>query len=627
MSGAYVVLHPAERAGTLAPLLSAQLSHGCEPINHYADLGSALMGVVSHDKLQQGVMPRYLQKERLWGLLLGKLYAREGEPENDLEHMARLWREEKLLKELPRLNGAFFLVLWDPAMQTLVAANDRFGMYPMYWSHRNNRFCLASRMLCSVLSGALPGDWDPEGIAQLLSIDDYLGSTTLLKGASAYPQATMLVAANARLTWNRYWSYRYRSDSSTDIQTYADALGSRFVSAVQRQSAGTHRVGVTLSGGLDSRCLVAAAARSGIPLDTFTWGKPGCYDRLYALRIAKTFGANHHDCDYALDNLATRFEEGGRITEGLTNYFDCHMLAHRDVLADHADVVLNGYAGGLLVGGSYLRRAWTGPMATRDLAQLLFAWRNTMVPEASLGMAMATADQLARDELPSARFVELLATSEGAAAGDRVDRFFLENRERRGTSMGTVMMRTAVESVAPFFDYDFIDVLLAVPAEYRIEHRIYKLMMAKAFPEALRLPWQRTLLRAGAPEWAAVASKGLLKASRIVEQLLGWPRFGSRQSPVSFAKWLRGPLKPWMASVVEDTRGAEAVRPEFCREVWARHLKGEDHTRVLGAIAAIRGFAIALDKARSRKVPKAAQPVKIESDSQSQAGAKPQKAG
>jgi asparagine synthase (glutamine-hydrolysing) len=495
-----------------------------------------------------------------------------------------------------------------------VAANDRYGLYPMYWARGRDRFCLASRVLCSVLAGVVEGEWDPAGVAQLLTTDDYLGETTLVRGVSAFPQATLLLKDENRLTWHRYWHYRYADRMRPDgFDETAGAIGEGLIRAVRRQTARAGRIGVTLSGGLDSRCLVAAASKADIPVQTFTWAQPGAYDREYAKTVAARYGTRHHDCDYAVEPFAQRFEEGMRITEGLIDYFDCHMLAHVDILGDHADLILNGYAGDLILGGSYLRSAWMKPMPMDDLAQRLFAWRNVLLAEADLGHALADSEALAPDQRPSVLFRRLLEQAQGPTSGDTVDRFVLENRVRRVTSMGTVIMRRRVESAAPFFDYDLVDRLMGVPPEQRAEHRIYKAMMGRTFPEALDLPWQRTLLRAGAPDWAAMASKGLLKVAGKIEKRLGFPRIASRLSPVDFAGWLRGPLKPWMDAVINEPHPTanEVLNASFCKSMWHDHLAGRDRTRMLGALAAVRGFSQALKRARGKARAYPVEPVEV----------------
>ncbi len=618
MSGAYVYQGDGDLQARAA-LLAGQLSHGGERINHYTIHDDTLLGCVSHDKFNQGFMPRFCEGEGLWGILLGELHDSDwraarrrecGHDACDLTLLARRYRESRLFDDLPAVHGAFFFVLWDPETRALVAGNDRFGLYPMYWAHSQDRFCLAGRVLCAVLADVVPGRWDREAVAQFLATDDYVGEATLVEGVSSFPQATLLEKRGDRLTWRRYWHYDYRGDYDGDRTGLARELGDRLVRAVERQTARAKRVGVTLSGGLDSRCLVAAASRAKVPVDTFTWAKPGAFDREFARRVAETYGTRHHDCDYALENLDTRFEEGMRLTEGLIDYFDCHMLAHVDILGEHSDLILNGYAGDLILGGSYLK-GWMKPMSVAELASRVFSWRNVLVPEARLGEVMS--QPVAPEGLPSARFQQLLEAAQGPTPGDTVDRFVLENRVRRVTSMGTVIMRHSVESAAPFFDYDLVDLILRIPSAWRAEHRIYKEMMRNTFPEALRLPWQRTLLPAGAPSWAAVGAKAALKVASHLEARWGRPTVASRQSPASFADWLRGPLRPWLERVMlEDYPVAnEVLHHEFCRNVCGEHFVGLDRTRLLGALAALRGFSEALRKARAHQTAFVVEPLEV----------------
>ena len=343
-------------------------------------------------------MPRYLVQHDLWGVLEGELYEsdflniwRQAHPDvqDDLSVFAEMYRGASLRISLPQLNGAFFLLLWDPKSQTLIAANDRFGMYPMYWAQRGETFCLASRVLCSVLSDASTGEWNEAAVATFLTIDDFLGENTLLRDVEAFPQATVLTKRGQSLDWNRYWNYDYTPrKAGIPLKTLGAEVGDKFVQAVKRQCARKTRVGITLSGGLDSRCLLAATSKLNIPVNTYTWGKRRCFDRLFAKDAAVHFKSNHHDVDYEYENFAVRSTDGARIAEGLVNVFDFHMLTHLHVMAGKSDVILNGFAGDLVLGGSFLRPAWLKQLPSDELARQLFAWRNTLLDESALDTAM-----------------------------------------------------------------------------------------------------------------------------------------------------------------------------------------------------------------------------------------------
>ncbi len=627
MSGCYIVqTQKRQDLHRTARELSSHIACTGEKVNHYALSGQTLMGMASPDNLSKGIMPVYLPETGLWGILTGGLYegdylsawrARNPGIAHDIEVFACLYRSEALADALPQLNGAFFLILWDPESKTLVAANDRYGLYPMYWASSGAGFCLASRMMCPVLSGTAAPSWDLAGVAQFLTTDDYIGETTLIRGVSAFPQASLLIKTGSRLKWHRYWHYEYTPETDgISEQELAEDLGEHFLTAVRRQSAGASRLGITLSGGLDSRLILAAAHKAHLPVKTFTWGNADSYDRVFAGQVSRLFGTEHHDCDYLINNVSIRHEEGMRITEGLINYFDCHMLFHLDILREHTDVILNGYAGDLVLGGSYLRGAWMREKPGTDLAERLFSWRNTLVPENRLADAVPPISDLDRELLPSRLYRSMLSEMNGhTPLPDRTDRFFLENRVRRSTSMGTVLMREAVESAACFFEYSLLDLITQVPYRLRYEHRIYRAMMRQNFSRALDVRWQRTLLPAYAPSCMDLPAKAILKGLGIMEKSCGWPHISSRQSPVNFAQALRKRLKPWMDSVIHDRYPAcdEILRKNFCKEIWEEHLAGHDRTRLLGVIASLRGVSALLEKMRSGSIQTFHAPVQVKS--------------
>src|SRR4030095_5844786 len=70
--------------------------------------------------------------------------------------------------------------------------------------------------------------------------------------------------------------------------------------------------------------------------------------------------------------------------------------------------------------------------------------------------------------------------------------WFLENRIFRTTNCGTMLLRGGVESHAPFFDNDFIDLLSRVDQARKFKHRLYLAVMNQTAPRAASVRWQRT---------------------------------------------------------------------------------------------------------------------------------------
>lgn len=619
MSGSYVVVGiAADRARALAPLLSAQLGDARGENENYAVDGDCLLGRSGVDSLSNGAMPRYLPEQGLWGIFEGSLYEGSGRSPmgggEALVLFATLWREGKLADELPGMNGAFFCVLWDPASRTLVCCNDRFGLYPMYWSTSGGRFCVAGRALCSVLAGTSSGEWDLSAVAQMLTTNDLCGETTLLKDVKTFPQATLLVLAEGEPRWRRYWNYDYApAFEGRRLREIAETIGDAFVRAVDRQCPPGKTIGVTLSGGLDSRCILAAAKKNGREIRTFTWGEPRCYDRIFAREASERLGGQHEEHDYRYGRFVDAFRDHGRVVEGTANLCDAHMLTHADLLSGKCDVVLNGYAGDVIMGGSYLRSEWMRGQGDAELARRIFDWRTILLPEDRLGDALPDPARLGGEELPSARYQALMSDMGRLPAPDKVDRFILENRIRRHTSSGTVQIRRYAESVAPFFDYDLVDLETSVPAAFRFEHRFYLEMMRTKLPEAARIRWQRTLLPPGVPEAVSVMAKAALKAAKIAQNRTGLKILSGSLSPVDFNAWFRSPGADPLESAFKDRDPVadEVLLPAFCASAWDEHRAGKNLALRLGTIAALRSFSAALGDARAGRPVREASMVEI----------------
>ena len=118
-------------------------------------------------------------------------------------------------------------------------------------------------------------------------------------------------------TLTRYWDMGQAPPVSPTISLdEAIEEGARLLTrATEDAMRGDWRIGVYLSGGLDSRAIAAMLAEQGCKLQTFTFGQPGCRDEHYARQIAAAIHAHHHYYPYPvsythLDVYKRQFQGG-----------------------------------------------------------------------------------------------------------------------------------------------------------------------------------------------------------------------------------------------------------------------------------------------------------------------------
>jgi len=486
------------------------------------------------------------------------------------------------------LNGPFAAVVLGDAAVGARIVTDRFRHYPLYL-HRGPRINAVSSDLRCLLPFIDRPQIEPAAVDMLLRCGELIDRMTLLQGVEMLPPATVLQAGPAGLLHERrWWAMRHDGSAGGSLQRHADHLATHLERAVQRIEAATPKAVITLSGGLDSR-IILDLCRHPERVPSFTWGLPGCRDIVCATAFANRVKSPHTVRHWDPEAFIPLWAKGAELTGGAFGIESMHMLPFIPLLAAHGDVVLNGLAGDALLGGNFLKRDW---LAARDLGRLgeaVWRWR---VSAAEDRLVDTLIEPLARDQPAGRRWADSIAAREGARPVERVNDWLYENRIFRYTNCGTMLLRSGVESHAPFFDRDFVDAVLQARPEHKLKHRLYLAVMQRAAPRAAALPWQRTGLRPAAGYHANLAAMAAQRVLGKLAPLLGVQAFKDLRV-ADPAGWMRGPWRETIARLLfsPDATQRGLWRPEAASAMWAAHQAGADHTRQIGAMVAVELFA------------------------------------
>lgn len=175
---------------------------------------------------------------------------------------------------LPRLNGMWAFAFWSPQRQQLLLARDRFGVKPLYYRKGKDGFAFASE------PKALLSLFPEHRVVDESSLLDFLGNNLLyVRDASFYKDIHILPPSHyaiheltsGSLKLTRYWDYPENVDQGlTEYEALAQ-FSDLFADAVRLRLRSDVPVGVTLSGGLDSTGVLAAASSAAqSPMTCFT---------------------------------------------------------------------------------------------------------------------------------------------------------------------------------------------------------------------------------------------------------------------------------------------------------------------------------------------------------------------
>jgi len=199
-----------------------------------------------------------------------------------------------------RLAGMFAFALWDARRERLFLARDRLGVKPLYYYASPDLLLFGSEVRALLASGLVPRRLDMTGLASYLAFGAVQDPLTIIEGVRSLPPGHTLVWEKKHFETSSYWSLAEVASRppATDAPDEAvAAIRGLIQQAVSERLISDVPIGVFLSGGVDSSCIVAAASEaSQKPLETFSvifGDSKFCEDR-YSDQVAREHSCHHH---------------------------------------------------------------------------------------------------------------------------------------------------------------------------------------------------------------------------------------------------------------------------------------------------------------------------------------------
>lgn len=378
---------------------------------------------------------------------------------------------------LSRVDGIFNLACYRPDQKELIVANDRLGFRPLYYMENVDWFAYAAEVKALLaIRDQLP-QIDEVSFRQFFSQNSMLGEHTWWKGIELVPPASVwriTTRADSRL---RYWSFDHLpAERMTPAD--GDAEFSRLWSLEVRRYARPGTMPILLSGGLDSRLLLAELLAQRADVVAVTFGSPDSPEVKRARLVASIAGVPQRVCYLDTDNWWYRRDEAIWNTDGLVNGDHLHSATTLDEL--HAG---NGYsainvAGDLLFGGSHLTAGYFMPDWHRASIEKVLSWMYIRNPFCS------------REEFVDLSFNDAARYAQGPSS----DCYHLLQQYRRYILYFPVALMSHCEIGFPGLGHDLLRLFLgSFPDEARRGSTFYNQFLATRYRKYyLNIPWERT---------------------------------------------------------------------------------------------------------------------------------------
>ncbi|HLV33022.1 MAG TPA: asparagine synthase-related protein [Chitinispirillaceae bacterium] len=394
---------------------------------------------VTNGIINKELQPYTKNNVHIW--LDGEFYNRSSFQKNftsDLSLLCEYYRNGELIQFLRRVDGIFSSVIYDQKNQSLKIITDRFGLRHLFLRRSENGYIWASEIKPFLFIPSYSPSVTPGSVDQFIKEGHFCGSVTWFSDVRLIEPATIITIdlKTNKAVSNSYWSVneiRRPAQRLSDIDEMAHEAGRLLKKAVNKRCDPGESIGISLSGGLDSRALLAAFPQDHTPSpQTLTFGSPDCLD----VRIAKKVAAirNYPHTVHVIDenNWMTNRCKGVWWTDGQFNLIHMHGIEQLNAIKNLYHIELNGFLGDAILGGTYIR-------------------------------------------------------------GNNGMQNMFRDRGRRFIAMGLVIGNALIHTRIPFMDNDLYEFTLTVPERFLKNGFFYKKVLLHTFPDFFSgIPWQKT---------------------------------------------------------------------------------------------------------------------------------------
>src|SRR5438477_770233 len=229
----------------------------------------------------------------------------------DASYLVHLY-EEMGCQFLERLNGWFSGVLLDLREQTLVLFNDRYGVNRIYYHEDSSGFYFASEAKALLKILPITRQLDLRSLGKILCCEAVLPNRSLFSGISLLPEGSAWVFSWGEPVKKKAYFKQEAWENQPELSEsdFYQKLKETWTRVLPKYFLGKQSIGLSLTGGVDSRMILAWAHWPPGTLPCYTWG--GTYRDCADVKIARRAARISHQPHKTIlvgDDFLSQFPE------------------------------------------------------------------------------------------------------------------------------------------------------------------------------------------------------------------------------------------------------------------------------------------------------------------------------
>jgi asparagine synthase (glutamine-hydrolysing) len=401
-----------------------------------------------------------------------------------LDHLTVIHNQalRKNWSALREAEGTFCLVHYEPQTATLTLVADKLGIRPLYFWIDEERVVFATAL--RILEGLsfVPKKMDLRAVTEIVALGSPLADRTPYAGISLLKSAEVVRITTEDTSRECYWRWDEIEATRDPEPACLASVYDRFRTATKRRNRNDTNTAAYLSGGLDSRCVVAALVDGGVRTQTVNFARPGTQDYYFGNEFAEQIGSIHQSVPKERGDSVPDYSS---LMAGVLGGLSLDQWR-----AERPRFVWSGEGGSVLLGHVHLGESIIELMRSGKTDRAIEAYVGHEQIDVPLKLFRPQIVDNVRDVVVQGIRDELNEL-QADDAGRNFYLFLMRNDQRRklaGHFENIDLHR--LEFQLPFFDGAFLAAVMATPLDLCLRHKFYLKWLSLFPPAVAAVPWQ-----------------------------------------------------------------------------------------------------------------------------------------